>query len=131
MNDRQTTAAGRFLLVAILGAAIAGSSACGPYVPPVPPKTWNVDVEVTHSWQPCNVDLTFSFGDERTEQEADRDVPWTRRGHATTGDRVYVSAQNQCDFGEVLVTVRFEGGPVETVKAVGPYAIATLNVRAP
>ncbi len=74
-----------------------------------------------------SVSVTYQNGDGGTQQESDRAVPWRRSFVMSTGDFVYISAQNQGEYGTVTVTIRVGDHVAKTSTSSGAYVIADAS----
>jgi hypothetical protein len=88
------------------------------------PTTYLIEYEVTGSAQSAS--LTYQNRDGGTSQE-DVSIPWTYSFTARSGDFVYISAQNEGEYGTVTVNIYLDGVQVKTSTSSGAYVIATAS----
>lgn len=60
-------------------------------------------------------------------QEAGVSVPWSHSFTATEGQFLYISAQNQNDYGTVAVSIKVDGTEVKHSVSSGAYVIADTS----
>ncbi|MCD6167577.1 hypothetical protein J7K19_12905 [bacterium] len=113
----------RQVLVAII--AVILFLGCGPTEPE--DNTPPVSYEVTGTCQ--TVFVTIANEDGGTSQFADVSVPWTYdfSHKVSEGTFVYVSAQNQQDYGSVTVKIYKYGDVFKSSTSSGAYVIATAS----
>lgn len=87
-----------------------------------PARTVTYSVEGSAS----TVSLTYNNGQGGTEQEKAA-VPWTRNITAKEGDFLYISAQNQDEYGDVIVRITVDGQEVKRSNSSGRYSIANAS----
>ncbi|MBF9018410.1 MULTISPECIES: MmpS family transport accessory protein [unclassified Oceanispirochaeta] len=88
-------------------------------------------VEYEISGTATSVNITYSNASEGTSQVSDVSVPWTYSFESTTGNFLYVSAQNQNDSGSLTATIYVDGDVYKTSTSSGAYVIATASGSAP
>lgn len=89
------------------------------------PTTYTVKYEVTGS--ATSASLTYQNRDGGTSQESDVYLPWTYSFTAEAGDFLYISAQNNGEYGSVTTTIYLNGTQVKTSTSTGAYVIATAS----
>jgi len=89
--------------------------------PPVP------EVEYKITGTASRVFVTLKNATGGTEQYDNVSVPHTYRFDTFTDWFLYISAQNQGEYGSVTVTIYLNGGVVNTATSEGAYVIATAS----
>lgn len=84
-----------------------------------------VTYEVTGTARSASV--TYQNGSGGTSQEADMAVPWRRSFNMSGGDFLYISAQNQGEYGSVVTTIYVDGALFKTSTSSGAYVIADAS----
>lgn len=74
---------------------------------------------------PNLVSITIENEGGGTSQYTDVATPWNYQFEGSSGDFVYVSAQNQQDHGNVTATIYINGGVFQTSTSSGAYVIAS------
>lgn len=74
--------------------------------------------------------VTYENDQGGTEQ-ADIPVPWTKTFTFQSGDFVYISAQNDKDYGTITCEITVKGNVFKTAKSSGAYTIATCSGSVP
>ncbi len=92
---------------------------------PEPPPTPEVEYKITGTASRVSVTLNNATGG--TEQYDNVSVPHTYRFDTFTDWFLYISAQNQGEYGSVTVTIYLNGGVVNTATSEGAYVIATAS----
>lgn len=72
--------------------------------------------------------LTYSNASGGTEQQ-DVDLPWEKKLNVTSGEFLYVSAQNKEERGTIVATIYVNGRIVKDAVSSGGYTIATASAR--
>ncbi len=112
-----------FIIVVILGIAFG---TCGDgSESPTSPTTYLVKYEVTGSAD--SVSLTYQNDSGGTSQTSNSYLPWTYTFLAQKGDFVYISAQNNGEYGSVTVRIYLDSTQVKTSTSSGAYVIATAS----
>jgi hypothetical protein len=92
---------------------------------PEPPPTPEVEYKITGTASRVSVTLNNATGG--TEQYDNVSVPHTYRYDTFTDWFLYISAQNQGEYGSVTVTIYLNGVVVNTATSEGAYVIATAS----
>ena len=92
---------------------------------PEPPPTPEVEYKITGTASRVSVTLNNATGG--TEQYDNVSVPHTYRFDIFSDWFLYISAQNQGEYGSVTVTIYLNGEVVNTATSVGAYVIATAS----
>ncbi len=92
---------------------------------PEPPPTPEVEYKITGT--ASQVDVTLNNATGGTEQYDNVSVPHTYRFDTFSDWFLYISAQNQGEYGSVTVTIYLNGGVVNTATSEGAYVIATAS----
>ena len=74
--------------------------------------------------------LTYENGQGGTQQEVVH-LPWRKTITAQAGDFIYISAQNENDYGGVIVGIGVDGQPFKESESSGAYTIATASGSCP
>lgn len=108
------------LIVALLSACeTSGSSGGGG-------GTHTVRYEVTGDVTD-QADMTFQNENGDTGQQGQQALPWTYSIQALEGDFLYISAQNDNDYGSVTCAIYVDGTLSESNVSSGAYAICTAS----
>lgn len=75
-------------------------------------------------------DLTYSNSSENTEQRSMSGF-WSYDFSGTSGQFVYISAQNNANSGTVSVQILRNGGVMKSASSSGAYVIATASGSVP
>lgn len=70
--------------------------------------------------------LTYSNAQGGTQQEKVR-LPWETSFEAKPGAPLYISAQNEMQYGSVIVQISIDGKEFKTSQASGAYTIASAS----
>ncbi len=89
------------------------------------PTTTTVVYEITGSAK--NVDVTLNNTTGGTEQYSNVPVPKQFTYSNFTDNFLYISAQNQGEYGSVTVTIYIDGKLFKTSTSVGAYVIASAS----
>lgn len=93
----------------------------------VPPATYTVTYKVDGF---ITASLTYSNEQGGTEQISEAKVPWmTTLYDMRSGDFVYISAQNDQEYGGVTVEIYLDDILVKSSSSHGAYVIATASGR--
>jgi len=92
---------------------------------PEPPPTPEVEYKITGTASRVSVTLNNATGG--TEQYDNVSVPHTYRFDTFTDWFLYISAQNQGEYGSVTVTIYLNGEVVATSTSSGAYVIADAS----
>lgn len=112
----------RFIVLLAVGSLLAAGCATGPEDP-----EYSVRYEVTGT---CStVDVTIENEGGGVSQYADVAVPWRYSFPKAVGPDtfVYVSAQNQQQYGSVTATIYVDGRNWRSSTSSGAYVIATAS----
>jgi hypothetical protein len=75
------------------------------------------------------VDLTYSNAYGDTTQQGNQGNGWYYSFHPRQGQFLYLSAQNQCDYGYITVKFVKNGVTIRENTSTGGYSIATISGR--
>ncbi|MBZ5637994.1 MAG: hypothetical protein LAO51_04465 [Acidobacteriia bacterium] len=78
----------------------------------------------------CGASVTYSAAGGSSEQQDVRSG-WQHRWGGRTGDWIYLSAQNKCDYGTVTVTIYVDDKFFRSASSDGAYKIATASGTLP
>lgn len=92
---------------------------------PEPPPPPEVEYKITGS--ASRVDVTLNNASGGTSQYTDVSVPHSYRFDTFSDWFLYISAQNQGEYGSVTVTIYLNGEVVATSTSSGAYVIATAS----
>jgi hypothetical protein len=87
--------------------------------------THTVVYDVTGTGATHSADLTLE-GKDGTVQQNDQPVPWTYTRKASSGDFLYVSAQNK-GSGDITCTITVDGAQLKTSTSSGAFAICQAD----
>lgn len=103
------------------------SSSPQPTFTSVAPVATSVTYEVTGTGGAAS--MTFSGTGGNTGQVGPVDLPWSKTVKSP-GSFLYVSAQNNEDYGNVTCSIKVNGTVVSTQTSSGAYVIATCKSSA-
>lgn len=107
------------ILFACLGLlALSGTSSAGTFAGE------DVTYEVTGSASEAS--LTYENGDGGTSQEKVA-LPWSLTVKAPASNFLYISAQNEGDYGDIACTITVDGKVIKTSSSSGGYTIASCS----
>jgi hypothetical protein len=95
-------------------------------------KSYLVRYEVTGTAD--SVSVTYENNDGGVSQESNVEVPWscpTVFCPSKSGDFVYISAQNNGEYGSVKTTIYVDGEVFKTSTSYGAYVIASSSGSLP
>jgi hypothetical protein len=70
--------------------------------------------------------VTYSNGTGGTEQKT-VSVPWSKSFDTQSGEFLYISAQNNGEYGDVTVSITADGKIIKDATSSGEYVIATAS----
>ena len=70
--------------------------------------------------------LTYQNGDGGTSQEK-VNLPWSLTVKAPQSNFLYISAQNEADYGDITCTISVDGKVIKTSTSSGAYTIASCS----
>jgi hypothetical protein len=115
------------LLTAVL--ALLAAYACAP--PDLLQHGENVTIEYQVTGSACSVLVTYNNAGNGVSQESGRALPWSYSFSKNTvqdaGFFLYISAQNQCSFGDVTAAILKDGSAYKWSTSSGAYVIATAS----
>lgn len=76
---------------------------------------------------PYSASVTYTLSPGSTSQQSQAITPWERTFTATTGQFLYLSAQNDSSSGCVYVDIYVNGRLSQTSHSCGAYVIATVS----
>jgi len=139
-TPRKPFRVGKFMLLIvvffIVGAIAVGASTSGTLASATRPATHTVTYKVEGTTKGASITYENSSGD--TSQQSDVDVPLTRKsdgGHGIElynmhgGDFLYISAQNNQEYGSVTCIIEVDGVVVKRNTSSGGFTIATCSGR--
>jgi hypothetical protein len=92
---------------------------------PDPSQTWQVQYKVSGSARSANITISVPGGG--TEQRPVT-IPYTSPMYSFKGwDSVYVSAQNNGEYGSVIAEIVVNGSVLKTATSQGEYSIASVS----
>lgn len=71
--------------------------------------------------------MTYATSGGGTAQQGDRFLPWSFETTMSTGDFVYISAQNSGETGCVNVEIRVRAVTYKSTQSCGAFVIATAS----
>jgi hypothetical protein len=83
------------------------------------------DVQYLLSCSSC--DITYENSSGGVSQQGNVGSSWSYSFTGNTGDFVYISAQNQNDYGSITVTIKRGNTVYKTSTSSGAYVIATAS----
>ena len=114
------------ILVAVgIGTCLGGNSTDTSTPSYTPPSYPSVVYEITGSAKSASVTLSNSTGG--TEQYSNVSIPWNYTDNSFSGRFLYVSAQNQGEYGTVTVSIYVDNKLFKTSTSSGAYVIATAS----
>ena len=88
------------------------------------PTTYTVKYEISGSADEVSITMENETGN--TEQ-FNTDLPFSKSFKVERGDFLYISAQNQGEYGTVTCTISVNGTVLETATSSGAYKIASCS----
>lgn len=76
-------------------------------------------------------DLTYNNANDDTEQISSVSVPYEKTYTMKPGNFLYISAQNQDEYGSIICEIWVDGKKVKTSTSNGAYVIATCSDMLP
>ncbi len=89
------------------------------------PVIYSVKYEATGTTASVNITIENEQGG--TSQYADINPTWDYSFTRSAGEFVYISAQNQTEYGSVTVTIYVDGDVWKTSSSNGAYVIASAS----
>ena len=100
-------------------------SACGG--PTAPSVSLSITYRVEGGTFNPTASMTYSGSGNSTIQSSRRTLPWTYTFTAARGGFLYISAQNDSEFGCVRVTIHQGETQLQSAQSCGAYVIATVS----
>jgi hypothetical protein len=112
------------VMVAVGSSGSTGSSISNPLSAPFSTASYKVTYRITGSSGKAS--LTYQNQDGGTEQTTVA-TPWDKSFTAKAGDFLYISAQNERDYGGVKCEILIDGKRIKTAESSGAYVIASCS----
>lgn len=113
----------RYFSIALV-ALVAG---CGGGSSNEPSRLSRVEYVVTGAATATRASMTYATAGGGTAQQSDQLLPWSFSTTMTTGEFVYISAQNSGQFGCVIVEIKVRNAPYKSTQSCGAFVIATAS----
>lgn len=85
------------------------------------------DIKYTVECDSGTVFITYENNDGDTSQRTEAETPWEYKFKGAEDDFLYVSAQNNQDYGSITVKIKKDGKVIAEDSCDGEYCIATAS----
>lgn len=110
-----------FATLAVIGAAISGRDDSTPG-----PRSLTVTYQVNGTATQARVTHNNDRNGTNTQTV---NLPWYVSYTVRQGEDLYLSAQNDTPYGDIEVSIKVNGKPLQSSHSSGAYAVASANAR--